>query len=335
MQKSFDSGAFVKRVGERLVQQFSEARQATSPGTVGAAMETPVRDQLEQLLPKGIAVGSGFVIDSYGGTSRQIDVVLYEKDICPVFSVNNTPDSTYYPCEGVIAVGEVKSALNSSELEDAFAKIESVKRLRRFPTTTKVPLPDSGQLPVIRRSYGTASTPGIVDVTSDRRELDKPKSQIFGFVLAGESRLAADTLSSRFCELTAQHGSNRSPNLLACLDGQMLRWVSLTQRESSVVRDEKTNKFVLRESNTGAPSLDSKWTADDADNLLHEPSESVFGTLLRWLISAYHNGKTSAVSAFDRYFNSALDGSATVATLRLKSNPDATQTIRLNTTRER
>ena len=108
MKQGFDSGDYVKRVGERLVQQFAEARHATSPSTVGAAMEVPVRDQLGQILPQGIAVGSGFVIDSYGGTSRQCDVVLYERDICPVFSVNNTPETTYYPCEGVIAVGEVK-----------------------------------------------------------------------------------------------------------------------------------------------------------------------------------------------------------------------------------
>ena len=57
-------------------------------------MEQPVRKQLEQILPRGLAVGSGFVIDSYGGTSRQTDVVLYEKDICSVFSINDTPETT-------------------------------------------------------------------------------------------------------------------------------------------------------------------------------------------------------------------------------------------------
>ncbi|MDE0133426.1 MAG: hypothetical protein OXM54_01180 [Acidimicrobiaceae bacterium] len=65
MRPSFDPEAFVKRVGERLVQQFSDAREATSPSTVGAAMEHPVREQLEQLLPNGISVGSG--ANSTGG----------------------------------------------------------------------------------------------------------------------------------------------------------------------------------------------------------------------------------------------------------------------------
>ena len=67
----------------------------------------PVRHRLEQILSRGIAVGSGCVIDSYGNVSRQQDVVLYEREICPVFSINDTPEARYCPCEGVIAVGEV------------------------------------------------------------------------------------------------------------------------------------------------------------------------------------------------------------------------------------
>ena len=86
MESTFDPDAFIQRIGRRLVGEFEIARNATSPSTVGAAMEQPVRKQLEQILPRGIGVGSGFVIDTHGETSRQNDIVLYEKDICPVFS---------------------------------------------------------------------------------------------------------------------------------------------------------------------------------------------------------------------------------------------------------
>ena len=105
MDSTFDPDAFVRRIGERLVDEFNDARAATTPGTVGSAMEQPVRKQLEQILPRGLAVGSGFVIDTYGGTSRQTDIVLYERDICPVFSINDTSETTYYPCECVVAAG--------------------------------------------------------------------------------------------------------------------------------------------------------------------------------------------------------------------------------------
>ena len=155
VDNTFDVDAFITRIGKRLVAQFDDARTATSPSTVGAAMEQPVRKQLEQILPRGIAVGSGFVIDSGGNTSRQMDVVLYEKDICPVFSVNDTPETTYYPCEGVIAVGEIKSSLDRQSLKDAFKKIASVKRLKRFTIHHPGPCPTTGRLIVMDRNYGS------------------------------------------------------------------------------------------------------------------------------------------------------------------------------------
>ena len=71
MDRNFDPDGFIRRIGERLVDEFKDAKAGTTPSTVGSAAEQPVRDQLEQILPRGIAVGEGFVIDSYGGTSRQ------------------------------------------------------------------------------------------------------------------------------------------------------------------------------------------------------------------------------------------------------------------------
>ena len=61
-----------------------------------------------------------------------MDVLLYEKHLCPVYSVNDDPATTYYPCEGVIAVGEIKSQMASEDLRNTFEKMASVKRLRRF-----------------------------------------------------------------------------------------------------------------------------------------------------------------------------------------------------------
>ena len=180
MERNFDPDAFIRRIGRRLVEQFDAARMATSPSTMGAAMEQPVRDQLEQILPRGLAVGSGFVIDSHGGTSRQADIVLYGRDICPVFSINNTPETTYYPCECVVAVGEVKSELDGKSLQDAFSKIASAKRLRRHMTRHFMPDERPGIQPPMYRSYGSLHTGDIVNVSEDPGAC----GQIYGFVLA-------------------------------------------------------------------------------------------------------------------------------------------------------
>ena len=131
MPPTFHAKDFIARLGKNLIKEFEDARQATTGPLIGTAIETPARRRLEQVLPRGIAVGSGCVVDSYGNCSKQQDVVLYERDVCPVFSVNDTPESTYYPCEGVLGVIEVKSSLDTASLRDSFEKTESVRRLRR------------------------------------------------------------------------------------------------------------------------------------------------------------------------------------------------------------
>lgn len=301
MKQGFDVGGYVKRVGERLVQQFAEARDATSPSTVGAAMETPVRDQLAQILPDGIAVGSGFVIDSYGGTSRQCDIVLYERYICPVFMVNNTPETTYYPCEGVIAVGEIKSMIDNKNLVDAFNKTESVKQLRRHYTTYPLPAPDSGKTMYLERKYGTVTTPDVLHTDSTTSRSD-PQRQILAFVLAGQSQLSEKTLCEQFCQLTQQHTSSLSPSLLATLDGNTLHWTALTRRHEQLITDGDPANARLQISQTGTLRTDPKWSAEGSLFLMHQSDADAFGTLLQWIIGFYQQGVTTETSAFGRYF---------------------------------
>ena len=131
MEKSFNSIEFLKDLARELVDHFTRAGRATTPGLVGSGREAAARQKLESVLPAVAGIGSGCIIDVTGHTSRQQDIVVYEKQVSPVFSINNNPESTYYPCEGVIAVGEVKSGLGRAELLDALDKVRSAKALRR------------------------------------------------------------------------------------------------------------------------------------------------------------------------------------------------------------
>ena len=229
MDRSFDPDAFIRRIGERLVEEFAHAKAGTTASTVGSAAEQPVRNQLEQVLPRGVAVGEGFVIDSYGGTSRQQDVVLYERDLCPAFSVNRTPQTTYYPCEGVIAVGEVKSRLDGDSLEDAFAKVASVKALRRYTVTGRMPHPTSGEQIPLSRRYLSQSRDSVTRL--DEGPEDRERQRVFGFVLAGESRLSRDTLVARCNLLAAGMDETLAANLVVTLDGHAVRWGKVAKGE--------------------------------------------------------------------------------------------------------
>ena len=279
MEKRFDAPAYIDRIGERLVTDFEDARQATTPGLVGEAMEVPVRDQLEQILPRGVAVGSGCVIDSYGNTSRQIDVILYERDICPVFSVNNTPETTYYPCEGVIAVGEIKSLLDTKGLADSFAKIASVKRLRRhivpFPPGLES-LPTGGRM-VKYRNYGNNAAPSVLRADAFDQDSDE-YSQIFGFALFGKLKLRPDTLLEKFVELVNETGDTLSPNIVVTLNDGVVYPYS----------KEKEND-------------QAQFSAQTASGFIYCEEKAGFRSLIRWIHSAYRSGKTSDFKAFDRY----------------------------------
>ena len=288
MSKAFDPIAYVTLVGQELVAAFQMAGFATSPGQIGSAREVPVRDKLMQLLPRGVGVGSGCVIDSFGNTSRQMDVVLYEREICPVFAINEDPASTYYPCEGVIAAGEIKSSIDSSELEDIFRKVESVKKLRRFARLSPRGTPRMEDYVAFRiyGSLGSVVTPKPGEYNQDRH----PSDQVYGFALGGRVDLSLQTLCAKFVELSVATGYSQSPNLVVALDGSVLCPLSIPP-------DRHNPKIAA--------------SAQEANNIysVRHPDKS-FPFLLSRLQTMYTTGRTVEALAFDRYF--AEDGIVTL-----------------------
>ena len=131
---TFDTHDYIRDLGDELVHAYDRAAQPTTPGLKGAAREQEVRSKLEAILPGGVGVGTGCVIDHEGNVSSQIDVVLYEQQFCPIFKPAD--DFSYFPCESVIAVGEIKSTIGKKELGDIYEKVASVRKLSRFTKPT-------------------------------------------------------------------------------------------------------------------------------------------------------------------------------------------------------
>ena len=268
MDKTFDSFAFVEQVGADLVRDFGRARSATTPELVGDSMEGPTRFSLEQLLPRGLATGSGCVIDREGRTSRQLDVVIYERDFCPVFCINNSPESTYYPCEGVLAVGEVKSQVGKSEFDDAVKKITSVKTLkRRFQ---RFPSKDSPTR--YRASYRNYAGVDRELFRSFDPEVDSD-GDIVGFLLT--DRLKVKHLSV----LKYYEARTRDfPDMLISLDGHVL--VSAKTRKKGGLAFEPIRT---------------------SDSVICFATDNPFGFLVLTLQQRFRFGKTAELSAFEEY----------------------------------
>ena len=281
MDKTFDSAKFVRNVGASLIAEFEKARSATTPELVASGMETAARRQLEQILPSGMGVGTGCVIDTYGNTSRQIDVILYERGICPAFRVNyDDPKATYYPCEGVIAVGEIKSVIGKKELEDSFAKIASVKSLRRnfeHPTYAD----HEGRRLFGYRKYGERAGAIRNDIISavNYGPNNSERSKIYGFILADKMTVGIDTMNGHYSRLINDFDDTVCPNITVFLEGTVFNPAR-----------PKDNKF--------ANSL----SVEMGRYILVRKISSPFSFLISRLHSAHDLGGTAETEVFGEYY---------------------------------
>ena len=167
MDQTFDSDGFIRRIGQRLVDEFKDAKAGTTPSTVGAA----------------------------------------------------------------------------PSLQDAFRKVASAKQLQRHIVHQFMPNPTTGEPIPSRRHYLTSRGDAIVQLDEGRDT--KERRQIFGFVLAGESRLKQGTLAAHFLALAAEVGDTLSPNLLATLDGHALNWGTITKQERKETYQSKDGTYGL------------------------------------------------------------------------------------------
>lgn len=109
---------------------FEEGMAAFSHNlTKGEVAEEPVRDFLRKRLPPSIAVAKGQVIDSRGARSKQLDVIIYDASHTPILYASDEDDNRLIPSEGVIAVIEVKSHVQPSDIPGIIANMTSVKSL--------------------------------------------------------------------------------------------------------------------------------------------------------------------------------------------------------------
>jgi len=150
--------------------------------------------------------------------------------LCPIFTHNDTAEATYYPVEGVLAVGEVKSGLGKGELVDAVIKSASVKTLRRHSIAT-----DDGLGPpaVSYRNYGNGTSFSAIPANQfdqDQKSLD----QIFSFVLCERFAASPQMTLQNFSDECKKVGMPLGPNMIVSLaDGGIYPFNS---RSGSITR---------------------------------------------------------------------------------------------------
>ena len=193
---------------------YRSAGQATTPGLKGQARENAVRTRLESILASGVGVGTGCVIDSEGNASGQMDLILYERQFCPVFNVK---DVFYYPCESVIAVGSIKSTIGKKELGDIYSNIASVRRLTKFVEPQKGVPP--GKVEV--RTYLEKIT-RVTNGSWKTIQNSSPSGQIYAFGFGQSFGAKPQTMIEHTADLYGQVPEELRPNVVLTLNQEML-----------------------------------------------------------------------------------------------------------------
>ncbi|MFN6352936.1 MAG: DUF6602 domain-containing protein [Cyanobacteriota bacterium] len=133
---------------EVLSKQLQLSFQSiTHSGTMGEVNEEHFIRFLRRTLPRRYGVEQGIVIDCYGATSDQIDIIIYDRQYTP--PLLDQQNHRYILAEAVYAVLEVKPEINKTYLSAAAGKARSVRSLHR----TSVPIPSAEKILPAKRLF--------------------------------------------------------------------------------------------------------------------------------------------------------------------------------------
>lgn len=138
MARTLDSRAqaqeWFRRQQERMIADLREVRTVHDhPTAKGDGTELHWLQMLCSRLPARYRADRAFVIDADGNRSHQMDIVVHDRQFCPVLL--DTAGGIHIPAESVYAVIEVKQDLTRQHVKYAGEKIASVRRLRRTSAT--------------------------------------------------------------------------------------------------------------------------------------------------------------------------------------------------------
>ena len=83
---------------------------------------------IRNVIPQRLDIGTGFIITSTGKVSTQCDLIVYDKNNCPL--IENGNKQRFFPIECIVAIGEIKSDLDKEKLKEALLKLKNNKLLR-------------------------------------------------------------------------------------------------------------------------------------------------------------------------------------------------------------
>jgi hypothetical protein len=120
----------------RAIEAAKAARLFDHRGLKGRAREIFITNLLEPFLYPTMGICTGIVVDSLDHQSKQIDVIIYDKQVVPPILMKE--GEGIIPCESVLASIEIKSQLTRDELRNGILNAISIKQLQPHPSCVPV-----------------------------------------------------------------------------------------------------------------------------------------------------------------------------------------------------
>lgn len=120
---------------ESLIREKNRSGSVNRIATKGDMMEEMTSDLFSRYFPNRCGFGKGQIQDSLGNQSKEVDVVVFDRDsippICHGVKVRDEKRvEGFFPVESLWYTVEVKKSLNNSELGKAIKNMRSVRDLR-------------------------------------------------------------------------------------------------------------------------------------------------------------------------------------------------------------
>ncbi len=143
--------------------------------TKGVEAELALADLLRAVLPLRFSAGKGFLIDTCGRQSRELDLVVVD-------SINTARLFDFrafeiVPIEAALACIEIKTVLTKSDLDDTFEKFQSIQEMEFF--TERIVVPWSRPTREAGISFSTTSRPELVLFAYETSLSDKAIAEVY------------------------------------------------------------------------------------------------------------------------------------------------------------
>ena len=173
------------------------------PVAKGDAREHGWRELFRRFFPNRYGIKSGFIIDSLGNESKQIDCIIYRKDIgIELYSVGH---HTVIPVEAVFGAFEIKPCVSAKNLKDAKDKADSISKLKISNILTRNNAGESEVSDKLHPVHGSIITGILADKILSNNKWDtvlikkffrRPDSNLSVFMTVDDG--CADTLSTAY-----------------------------------------------------------------------------------------------------------------------------------------